>query len=98
MGFLRCNDDHHAIVLASADAGDSVNIWGWIEGTSQLLSTKRAGENASGAEGFEGFTHHYDLDGDGTIDTSITFTGLDASPETNEAREILDLGYQFYGA
>jgi len=82
----------------SADAGDSVNIWGWIEGTSQLLSTKRAGENASGAEGFEGFTHHYDLDGDGTIDTSITFTGLDASPETNEAREILDLGYQFYGA
>jgi len=82
----------------NAADGDTVNIWGWVEGTSQLLSTKLEGENGSGATGFEGFTHHYDLDGDGTIDTSITFTGLAAVPATSEARQIESLVYQYYGA
>ncbi len=86
------------IVDFSAEDGDTVNVWGWIDGTSALLSTKVAGEAGSGATGFEGFTHHYDLDGNGDIDTSITFTGLAAAPATNEAREISGLGYQFYGA
>ncbi len=86
------------IVDFSAADGDTINLWGWEDGVSQLLLTRVAGEGASGATGFEGFTHHYDLNGNGNIDTSITFTGLDAVPPTNEAREVAGLGYQFYGA
>ncbi len=52
--------------------GDEVNIWGWNDGVSKLLSS----EDNAGAEGFKGATLHYDLNNDGTIDTSITFSGL----------------------
>lgn len=55
--------------------GDSVNIWGWQEGSSQLILTV---ENA-GAEGYKGVTFHYDLNNDGLIETSITFSGLTAN-------------------
>jgi len=51
---------------------DEVNIWGWVEGVSQLLLNQENG----GASGFTGATFHYDLNNDGSIDTSITFTGL----------------------
>jgi hypothetical protein len=33
-------------------------------------------EVSAGADGFMGATYHYDLDDNGVIDTSITFTGL----------------------
>jgi Ca2+-binding RTX toxin-like protein len=59
-------------VSAPNFSGDTVNIWGWNAGTSQLLLQQ---ENA-GADGFTGATFHYDLNGDNTIDTSITFSGL----------------------
>ena len=54
------------------NAGDEVNIWGWSDGTSELLLT----QESNGATGFTGATFHYDLDNNGSIDTSITFTGL----------------------
>ncbi len=57
---------------------DTVNIWGWVEGTSSLILTE---ENA-GAEGFKGKTHHFDLDGDGLIDNSLTFTSGDSGSIT----------------
>jgi Ca2+-binding RTX toxin-like protein len=59
-------------VSAPNYSGDTVNIWGWVDGTSKLLLTQ---ENA-GADGYKGATFHYDLNGDNTIDTSITFSGL----------------------
>ena len=51
---------------------DSVNIWGWQQGTSQLILSF----DHQGAEGFKGATFHYDLNGNGLIDTSITFSSL----------------------
>jgi trimeric autotransporter adhesin len=52
--------------------GDQATLWGWVDGTSQLIETVENG----GATGFTGATFHYDLDNDGLIETSITFTGL----------------------
>lgn len=73
--------------------GDSVNIWGWVEGVSQLLVTD---ENA-GAQGYEGLTFHYDLDADGNIDTSITFSGLSQADAPNSSSEIVaDTGYLLF--
>ncbi len=74
--------------------GDEVNIWGWNDGVSKLLSS----EDNAGADGFKGATLHYDLNNDGTIDTSITFSGL-ALSETPQsiARVIEDNGYLFFG-
>ena len=54
---------------------DNVNIWGWQEGVSQLITTL---EN-QGAPGYTGATFHYDLNGDGNIDTSLTFAQLSMS-------------------
>lgn len=71
--------------------GDFVNIWGWEEGTSQLLLVQQS----AGAAGFEGITHHYDLNNDGTIDTSITFTGQTSAP-TSSAQSVEGNGYLFF--
>jgi Ca2+-binding RTX toxin-like protein len=51
---------------------DAVTLWGWQNGTSQLIATQ---EN-QGASGFKGVTYFYDLDGDGSQETKLTFTGL----------------------
>ncbi len=74
-------------------SGDNVNIWGWQEGVSQLIQSV---ENA-GAEGFKGATFHYDLDRDGLIDTSITFSGLttDQVPGSS-AQEVAGNGYLLF--
>jgi hypothetical protein len=72
-------------------AGDMVNIWGWVEGTSQLLLTQAS----AGADGFQGVTNHYDLNNDGTIDTSITFTGLTEIP-ANSPQVVAENGYLLF--
>ena len=51
---------------------DAVNLWGWQDGVSQLILVL---EN-QGAEAFKGLTYYYDLDGNGLIETSLTFSGL----------------------
>lgn len=51
---------------------DTVNIWGWQQGTSQLILAL----DGEGPAGFQGATFHYDLNGDRLIDTSITFSNL----------------------
>jgi len=51
--------------------GDAVNIWGWVDGISKTML-----EEVNGAEGYQGITLHFDLDGNNAIDTSVTFTGL----------------------
>ena len=52
-------------------AGEQLSVWGWHPGTSRIVEWTRAG-----AAGYEGLTMHADLNGDGTIDTSVTFTGI----------------------
>ncbi|MDO9710899.1 calcium-binding protein [Paracraurococcus lichenis] len=53
------------------NTGDQLVLTGWQAGTSTATWVENAG-----TAGFEGLTLHADLDGDGTIDTSITWTGL----------------------
>ncbi len=74
--------------------GDEVNIWGWNEGVSKILSS----EDNTGAEGFKGATLHYDLNNDGSIDTSITFSGLALSEIPQSIASVIDdTGYLFFG-
>ncbi len=72
---------------------DSVNIWGWQQGTSQLILSF----DLQGAEGFEGATFHYDLNGNGMIDTSITFSNLTlASMPSPMPEEVAGNGYLLF--
>jgi len=59
--------------ITDFEDGDTLNIWGWQSGISELIGT----ETSQGASGFEGATLHYDLDGDSSVDTSVTFSGVD---------------------
>ncbi len=52
-------------------AGEQLSVWGWHPGTSRIVAWVQAG-----AAGYEGLTMHADLNGDGTVDTSVTFTGI----------------------
>ena len=53
------------------EQGEQLSVWGWRPGVSTVLWVERAG-----AGGYEGITMHADLNGDGAIDTSVTWTGL----------------------
>jgi len=57
--------------LTDFSAGEQVTIWGYKPGVSKFLWVA-----SDGAEGYKGATMHCDLDGNGVIDTSVTFTGL----------------------
>lgn len=57
--------------LTDFTSGEQVSIWGWTIGTST-----RRWEASAGANGYAGATLHIDLDGDGDIELSVTFTGL----------------------
>lgn len=52
-------------------AGDRVELHGWQAGVSTASWLERAG-----ASGWEGATMHADLNADGAIDASVTWTGL----------------------
>jgi subtilisin-like proprotein convertase family protein len=72
---------------------DSVNIWGWQQGTSQLILSF----DQQGADGFKGATFHYDLNGNGLIDTSITFSNLTlASMPSPIPDEVAGNGYLLF--
>lgn len=73
-------------------SGDTVSIFGWVTGTSQLLLQ----QESNGAEGFKGATLHYDLNGDNNIDTSITFTGLTLSQLPDQV-EFTNEGVLYFG-
>ena len=79
--------------ITDFDPEDSVNILGWQQGTSQLILSL----DDQGAEGFKGATFHYDLNGNGTIDTSITFASLSlASMSSLIPGEMADTGYLLF--
>ena len=50
---------------------EEATIWGWTPGISQGHWVA-----SDGAAGYEGATFHADVDGNGVVDTSITFSGL----------------------
>jgi subtilisin family serine protease len=52
------------------EKGEELSVWGWRPGVSK--STWVASD---GVAGWKGVTLHMDLDGDGRIDTSVTWTG-----------------------
>jgi len=53
------------------EAGEQLSVFGWRTGVSQVQWV-----DSAGAEGWTGVTMHGDLDGNGVIDTSVTWTGL----------------------
>ncbi len=52
------------------EVGERLSVFGWLPGVSQVLWV-----DSAGAPGWEGVTMHGDLDGNGVIDTSVTWTG-----------------------
>lgn len=79
--------------VADFTSGDSVTIWGWTEGVSQLVSSV---DNV-GAIGYEGATLQYDMDGNGLIDTSLTFAGMSFSDLPSALVGTIDSnGYLFF--
>lgn len=79
--------------ITDFSAEDNVNIWGWQKDASKLILSL----DNQGAEGFKGATFHYDLNGNGTIDTSITFSNLAlASIPIPTAEEVAGNGYLLF--
>lgn len=80
--------------IADLNNDDRVNIWGWVDGVSTLLNS----EENSGAEGYKGVTLHYDLDNDGVVDTSITFSGLSSDELPSQGYSSVEgNGYLYFG-
>lgn len=57
--------------IADWQVGEQLSVWGWTPGVSKVVEWVQ-----DGAEGYKGLTMHADLNGDGVIDTSVTFTGI----------------------
>ncbi len=51
-------------------SGEWVTAWGWTPGTSTVTWA-----DMQGADGYQGATAHIDIDGNGSVDLSITFAG-----------------------
>ena len=56
--------------VTDLEQGEWATVWGFNPGTSKLTW-----EEMGGADGFKGATAHVDIDGNGSIDASMTFTG-----------------------
>jgi Ca2+-binding RTX toxin-like protein len=52
-------------------AGEQLSLWGWRPGISRAIW-----DDSAGADGFKGATMFGDLNADGVIDTSVTWSGL----------------------
>ena len=64
--------------IADFHSGDAVTLWGFKSGVSTYFW-----DGIAGAAGATGATLRVSLKGDGTVNGSITFAGLDVSQETN---------------
>ena len=56
--------------IVDLEKGEWATMWGYKPGTSTLTWVEMGG-----ADGYKGATAHADIDGDGTIDASVTFAG-----------------------
>jgi len=52
------------------EAGEQLSLWGWVPGLSRSVWVA-----SDGAAGWQGATLHCDLNGDGRVETSVTWTG-----------------------
>jgi len=52
------------------EAGEQLSLWGWLPGISKSVWVA-----SDGTAGFTGVTLHSDLNGDGVIETSVTWSG-----------------------
>jgi hypothetical protein len=66
------------------ESGEQLSVWGWRPGVSRATWF-----DSAGAAGFEGVTMHADLDGDATIDSSVTWS--------NRAKSALPVADEFDG-
>ncbi|TWA77825.1 parallel beta helix pectate lyase-like protein [Azospirillum brasilense] len=57
--------------IVDLERGEWATLWGFVPGQSRLTW-----EEMGGAEGYKGATVRCDIDGNGTIDASMTFTGM----------------------
>jgi hypothetical protein len=64
-------------------AGEQLSVWGYRPGISRITWVA-----SDGVEGFKGLTMHGDLNGDGTIETSVTWTGLGSQDQLPRPLEI----------
>jgi len=79
--------------ITDFQVGDGLTVWGYQPGISRFLWV--AGD---GATGYKGATLHCDLDGNGTTDTSVTFSGLTQSQlPTPSFGSIEGQDYIFFG-
>ena len=79
--------------ITDFSAGESMTIWGYKPGVSKFTWTA-----SDGATGFKGVTLNADLDGNGVIDTSVTFSGLtQAQLPTPSFGTIQGSDYIFFG-
>jgi len=60
--------------VTDLERGEWVTAWGWRPGTSKMTWVEM-----TGAEGAKGATAHIDLDGNGSIDMSMTIAGKSSS-------------------
>ncbi len=77
--------------IANFHSGDSITIYGYHNG----LSTSQWVANA-GAAGWTGATLHMDLNGDKTIDSSLTFAGKSLTDTTRFYTTLGNVGGQDY--
>jgi Ca2+-binding RTX toxin-like protein len=68
------------------ETGEQLSLWGWRPGVS-----KATWVDTAGATGYQGVTLHADLNGDGTIDSSVTWTGMTRAqlPQAHEFNGLL---------
>jgi hypothetical protein len=52
------------------EPGEQLSLWGWLPGVSAAHWV-----DEDGVAGFRGVTLHADLNGDGTVETSVTWSG-----------------------
>jgi len=72
---LRLGDTaRFAATITDWSAGERLSVWGWRPGVSKVQWV-----DSAGAPGWTGVTMHGDLNGNGVIDTSVTWTGLTRS-------------------
>ena len=88
-GWTREDDEVWTTVTDFNNGNSQATIWGYIDGTSTYTW-----EANQGAAGWEGITLRADLDGNGVVDTSFTFTGIDNQSELTLTTNVVgDLGY-----
>ncbi|WP_247888423.1 calcium-binding protein [Azospirillum brasilense] len=74
--------------VTDLEAGEWVTTWGWKEGVSKLTW-----QEMGGVEGYKGATAHIDLDGNGSIDMSMTVSGQSSGSILTTPGQVEGNGY-----